>query len=253
MPSRFYVSDLPNRQAISLPHAFSLPVAVSHHLDRVLRLKEGEAIVLFDGQGGEWLADIVQLGKQVQVSLRDFMPVEREIAPRVTLVQSLASGDKMDWIVQKAVELGVAAIQPIAAERSVLKLSGDRATKRQQHWQDIAISACEQCGGNRIPEVLPVMEWSRWLAQSTQEDYAVRWILDPLESQTLSQQTVITAAQPSAKVAVLIGPEGGFSPKELEQARQAGCQALRLGQRILRTETAGLTVLAALSLLTGEF
>ncbi|NTV11970.1 MAG: 16S rRNA (uracil(1498)-N(3))-methyltransferase, partial [Zoogloea sp.] len=142
----------------------TLPVAVAHHADRVLRLAVGDAITLFDGAGGECEGVLTALGKAASARLGPRIAVERESPLAVTLVQALASGDKMDWIVQKAVELGAAGVQPVAAERSVLKLAGERAEKRVAHWREVAVSACEQCGRNRLPEVGEVLSLAHWLA-----------------------------------------------------------------------------------------
>ena len=142
-----------------------LPAAVAHHAERVLRLAVGDEVVLFDGGGGECAAILLALGKQPVARLGPRLAVECESPLAITLVQALASGDKMDWIVQKAVELGAVAVQPVAAERSVLKLSGDRAAKRVAHWQQIAVSACEQSGRNRVPAVGDIVTLSRYLAQ----------------------------------------------------------------------------------------
>ena len=136
-----------------------LPGPVAHHAERVLRLAVGDAVTLFDGQGGECAATLLALGKQPVARLGPRLAAGRESPLQITLVQALASGDKMDWVVQKAVELGAVAIQPVAAERSVLKLAGDRADKRVAHWQQIAVAACEQSGRNRVPQVAPILPY----------------------------------------------------------------------------------------------
>lgn len=222
-----------------------LPAAVAHHAERVLRLAVGDAVTLFDGRGGECAATLVALGKQPLARLGPRLDAERESPLAITLVQALASADKMDWVVQKAVELGVAAIQPVAAERSVLKLSGDRADKRRAHWQQIAVSACEQSGRNRVPEVAEILPLAKYLAQ----DFAgTRMILAPGAEGALARKP-----RPAGPVAILIGPEGGWSPAELALADRAGCEPLALGPRVLRTETAGLAAIAAMQTLWGDF
>lgn len=224
---------------------FLLPQAVAHHAERVLRLSIGDALVLFDGEGGECAGTLLTLGRQAAARLGPRQPVERESPVQITLVQALASGDKMDWVVQKAVELGAVAIQPVAAERSVLKLSGERAAKRVAHWQQIAVAACEQSGRNRVPAVGDVMSLERYLARPAE---GPRFVLAPGAEGALRHK-----ARPAGPLSVLIGPEGGWSPAELELAARAGCEPLALGPRVLRTETAGLAVLAALQTLWGDF
>ncbi len=222
-----------------------LPAAVAHHAERVLRLAAGDAVTLFDGQGGECAATLVALGRQPVARLGPRLDAERESPLAITLVQALASADKMDWVVQKAVELGVAAIQPVAAERSVLKLSGDRADKRLAHWQQIAVSACEQSGRNRVPEVAEILPLAKYLVR----DFAgTRMILAPGAEGALARKS-----RPAGPVAILIGPEGGWSPAELALADRAGCAPLALGPRVLRTETAGLAAIAAMQTLWGDF
>lgn len=223
-----------------------LPAAVAHHAERVLRLAVDDVITLFDGAGGECEARLLALGRQPLARLGPRLPVERESPLAITLVQALASGDKMDWVVQKAVELGAVAIQPVAAERSVLKLAGERALKRQAHWQQIAVSACEQCGRNRVPVVGEILPLARYLAQ---DDGVRRMILAPEAAGALAHKK----ARPAGPVAILIGPEGGWSPVELQLAARAGCEPLALGPRVLRTETAGLAAIAALQTVWGDF
>lgn len=224
---------------------FLLPQAVAHHAERVLRLSVGDALVLFDGSGGECAGTLLAVGRQAMARLGPREPVERESPLQVSLVQALASGDKMDWVVQKAVELGAVGIQPVAAERSVLKLSGDRAAKRVAHWQQIAVAACEQSGRNRVPQVGEVMSLERYLAQPAG---GVRFVLAPG-----AEGALVRKPRPTGPVTVLIGPEGGWSPAELALAARAGCEPLALGPRVLRTETAGLAVLSALQTLWGDF
>lgn len=222
-----------------------LPEALAHHAARVLRLRDGDPLILFDGSGGEVPAVLSVRGKQCFAALQDRREVERESPLRLVLVQALASGDKMDWIVQKAVELGVAAIVPVQAERSVLRLAGERAAKRVEHWQQVAISACEQSGRNRVPLVAPICGLRDYLARPRE---GLRLILDPGATQRL-----LDAARPAGEVQLLIGPEGGWSDDELAACRSAGCVGMRLGPRVLRTETAGLAAIAALQTVWGDF
>lgn len=223
-----------------------LPVAVAHHIDRVLRLDEGDRVTLFDGRGSEFSARLVRDGRNLAADLLGESRPEREAPLAVTLLQCLAASDKMDWIVQKAVELGAVRVQPVASRRAVLRLAGDRADKRVAHWQQIAVAACEQCGRNRVPEVLPVRALPQAVAAS---DAPQRFILHPADGTRLAD-----ARPDSARpLALLIGPEGGFDDDELAAARAAGFRPLTLGPRVLRTETAGVAALAALNALIGDF
>ncbi|MDY0011605.1 MAG: 16S rRNA (uracil(1498)-N(3))-methyltransferase [Rhodocyclaceae bacterium] len=224
----------------------ALPREVAHHAERVLRLVVGDELVLFGGDGAEYAARLVSLGREPRAEILARRAPERESPLAVTLVQALASGDKMDWVVQKAVELGAVAVAPVAAERSVLKLAGERADKRQAHWRQVAVSACEQCGRNRVPEILPVRTLTACLAEPAGN--ALRLMLDPAAPGGLGD-----LGRPTGPVHILIGPEGGWSPAELAAARQAGVRGVRLGPRVLRTETAGLAMLAALQALWGDF
>lgn len=222
-----------------------LPDTLAHHAVRVLRLRDGERIVLFDGEGGEAEATLQVRGKSAFAHLETRREIDRESPLQIVLVQALAASDKMDWVVQKAVELGVSALQPVQAERSVLRLAGERADKRQAHWQQVAVSACEQCGRNRIPEVRPLQPLAQWLAAHRG---ALNYVLAP-------GGTAGFVEQPAAQdiVHVLVGPEGGWSEAELRAFDAAGCRRVRLGPRVLRTETAGLAAIAALQARWGDF
>jgi 16S rRNA (uracil1498-N3)-methyltransferase len=217
----------------------SLEDAAAHHLARVLRLKEGDALTLFNGRGGEWEAEL--LGKR-RVRLRSFSEVERESPLRITLVQGVSSGDRMDLTVQKAVELGVAVIQPILTKRGVVKLEGKRADSRLEHWRRVVISACEQCGRNRVPEVLPLLDFYQY--KPTGE--APRLLLS-------GQGRSIREVQVDKGATIAAGPEAGFAPEEQGALERAGFVKASLGPRVLRTETAALAALAALNALRGDF
>ena len=171
--------------------------------------------------------------------------MDRESPLQIVLVQALASGDKMDWVVQKAVELGASAIQPVQAERSVLRLVGERADKRQAHWQQVAVAACEQCGRNRIPEVRPLQPLTHWLADHRD---GLTYVLAPGGAASFAEEPV-----PQQVAHVLVGPEGGWSDAEMAAFDAAGCRRVRLGPRVLRTETAGLAAIAALQARWGDF
>ena len=240
--TRVYVPD------VIPPHGiFEAPAEAAHHLAHVLRLTEGDVLVVFDGRGLEYPATIERIGKS-GVTLRVAEPseVNRESPLPVTLAQGISSGERMDYTVQKAVELGITAIQPLSTERSVVRLSGERALKRVAHWQGIAIAACEQSGRNSVPEVFPVAAVTSWLPQVPAD--ALRLTLSPGAASTLHE-----IDRPQGPVVLLVGPEGGLAPREQDDARAAGFRALKLGPRVLRTETAALAALAAMQALWGDF
>ena len=238
---RLYV-DAPLAQGARL----ALPAEAAHHALSVLRLREGEEIVLFNGLGGEYPARICGVGKKsAEVELGPHAAVERESRLHATLLQGLSSADRMDYTVQKAVELGVAAIQPVACEKSVVRLSEERAASRQAHWRRVAIAACEQCGRNRVPQILPLLR----LANYRLPDGALGIVLAPDATATLGS---VMARNPAA-VVLAIGPEAGFSEVEERALATSGFQPVKLGERILRTETAGPVALAVLNSLSGEF
>lgn len=219
-----------------------LPDAVAHHL-HVVRQQAGDELMLFNGDGGQARARLVEIGKRrASAEVLALDAVDVELPFRVTLAQGLPEGSKMDWIVEKAVELGAAAIVPLAAQRSVVRLSGERADKRLAHWQGVVVSASEQCGRNRLAEVAPVQDFPRWLGQGA--DAGVRILLSPRADASLAQWV---RATPARDVTVLVGPEGGFTDQEEEAAVAAGALALSMGPRVLRTETAGLAALAILA------
>jgi 16S rRNA (uracil1498-N3)-methyltransferase len=224
-----------------------LPEAAAHHALRVLRLKVGAHLILFDGRGGEWRAQIVGAGRTVRVALQEFDDRDPESPLDVTLVQALPSGDKMDWVVEKSVELGVAAIRPVAAKRCVVKLSAERMARRVAHWNHIASAACEQCGRNRVPQVAPVLDLPQYLAEVKGQN-ALCLLLAPETGISLRE-----LARPAGPVVVMVGPEGGWEEGEMRAAAAAGFGALRMGPRVLRTETAGAAVLAALQAVWGDF
>jgi len=218
-----------------------LPDAVAHHL-HVVRQQSGDELVLFNGDGGQARARLVEIGKRrASAEIVAIEAIDVELPFRATLAQGLPEGSKMDWIVEKAVELGVTAIQPLAAQRSVVRLSGDRADKRLAHWQAVVVSASEQCGRNRLADVAPVQDANRWLATP---DAGTRILLSPRADASLAAWTRQT---PARDVTLLVGPEGGFTEQEEDVARAAGALALSMGPRVLRTETAGLAALAILA------
>ena len=217
----------------------------ANHIGRVLRMQAGQELVLFDGRGGQYPATIQAVGKkQVQVQLGELDPVEVESPLAIHFGQVISRGDKMEFTIQKSVELGVTVITPLFSERCGVKLNGERLDKKLEQWQKIAISACEQCGRNRIPEIRPAMELAAWLAEPTEE---LKLNLHPRAPYSIN-----TLPEPSHGIRLLIGPEGGLSAAEIEQAREHGFADMLLGPRVLRTETAGLTAITALQCRFGD-
>ena len=223
----------------------TLPDDVSHHALRVLRLKRGSTIRLFNGQGGWYAATLESEGKTALASITQHYAEEAELKGRITLVQGIASGDKMDWIVEKAVELGVTEFIPIAARRSVLQLSGERLNKRMQHWQRVIKSASEQCGRNRLMQLHPVSALGDYLGNAYALAHDKRLFCHPDANLSLAE-----ALCPAPEMlTLLVGPEGGWSEEERALARQHSLTAVQFGRRVLRTETAGLALVSACSAL----
>ncbi|MEN3274701.1 MAG: rRNA (uracil1498-N3)-methyltransferase [Massilia sp.] len=222
-----------------------LPEALAHHL-HVVRMQPGEALTLFDGRGGQYRASLAEIGKKrARAQVEEHQAVEVELPYALTLAQGLPEGSKMDWIIEKAVELGVAAVQPLAAQRSVVRLSGERAEKRQAHWQGVIVSASEQCGRNCLAQLAQLTDFNRFIALP----YArPRILFSPRATQSLADWARASGPQP---LTMMVGPEGGFSEQEEQAAVDAGALALSLGPRVLRTETAALAAMAALGALWG--
>lgn len=238
---RFYFPD-----SLSIGVTVVLPRDLAHHV-RVLRLSAGDEVTLFNGEGGEFTAVLTEIEKKrVCALVRTYSQREIELPFPITLAQALPEASKMDWIIEKAVELGVAVIQPLAAQRSVVRLSAERAEKRYKHWQGIVVAASEQSGRNRLVQLLPMASFSDWTAHSTEQP---RVLFSPRASQSLSEWA---RSQLPQAVTLMIGPEGGFSPQEEELAVANGAVVLSLGPRVLRTETAGLAALAALAAIWGD-
>jgi len=235
MTPRVYVDELLREGA-----SVGLPESTEHHA-RVLRLREGDALTLFDGTGGEWGAVLVGKSK---VRIGEKRAIERESPLSITLVQGVSSGERMDYTVQKAVELGVAAIQPLLTKKGVVRLEGKRAEARLQHWRRVAIAACEQCGRNRIPEIRPLVDFSDYVFKP---DGAPPRLLLSAQGRSIREFHVESAATVAA------GPEAGFAAEEQAALERAGFVKASLGPRMLRTETAALAALAALSALRGDF
>lgn len=236
--SRFFI-DAP----LSLGQ-HELPEAQAHYIARVLRLAAGDAVQLFDGSGHEYRGTLLEAGKKrVTVELVEALPGLAESPLRIHLGQGLSRGERMDWAIQKATELGVSEITPLFSERCEVRLSEERGDKRLAHWRQVAISACEQCGRSVLPTIHPPLALADWLAQTTAE---LRLVLHPVAEPLTSH------ARP-ASLAFLIGPEGGLSDAEVAQAQRAGYQAARLGPRVLRTETAPVVALSVAQQLWGDF
>jgi 16S rRNA (uracil1498-N3)-methyltransferase len=239
MVPRFYL-DAPLRAG----SVCTLPEDTAHHAVHVLRLREGDHIALFNGRGGEFSARIASIQRlKIMVDLLQHRPLERESPLRVTLVQGVSAGERMDSTVRKAVELGVAEVQPVLAARSVARPKGERADSRRAHWQKVVIAACEQCGRNRIPEVHPLVEVKDYRPAGP----ATKILLSPLARQPLSKQSLEGNA-----FILAAGPEAGFTAEEEAALVDAGFVPASLGPRVLRTETAALAALAALNALRAD-
>jgi 16S rRNA (uracil1498-N3)-methyltransferase len=225
-----------------------IPEQSGLHLTRVLRLDAGAPVTLFDGTGGEYAATLERDGKKIWARVGEHSPAGRESPLDITLLQGVARGERMDLIVQKATELGIARIVPVLAERSVVKADAKQRERKREHWQAIAIAACEQCGRNRVPEVSDPRSLGDAIAALPAD--SARCLLSADGDETLPAFAARTRGRP---LVLLIGPEGGIADNEEKYARANGFGACRLGPRILRTETAGLAALATLQALAGDF
>ncbi len=232
-------------QPLVIGAVVTLPEHVAHHV-QVIRLSAGDAITLFNGEGGEYTATISTIEKKrATAEIKIFEPREVELPYAITLAQALPEASKMDWIIEKAVELGVHAIQPLASQRCVVRLSAERAAKKLQHWQGIVVAASEQSGRNRLATLTEPVDFNQW---TTQQDLHVRIMLSPRAEQSLSDWA---RHHPPQSVALMIGPEGGFTDKEENLAIANGALMLSMGPRVLRTETAGVAAVAALNAVWG--
>jgi 16S rRNA (uracil1498-N3)-methyltransferase len=238
---RFYV-DAPLRAGGTC----TLSEDAAHHAAHVLRIRAGDDITLFNGRGGEYAARAAAIDRlQVKVDLLKHLEIERESPLRMILVQGVSAGERMDFTIRKAVELGVAEIRPVLAAASVARPKGERAAARHTHWQKVAIAACEQCGRNRIPEVHPLVA----ATAPRGDEIGLKILLSPLAELRLSQ----ACKEAPECVTIAAGPEAGFNAEEEAAFANAGFVPVSLGPRILRTETAALAALAALSALRGDF
>lgn len=231
---------------LAVNQRFALPEATSNHLVRVLRLEVGDTCVLFNGDGHDYPARVLSvLKRSAEVEVIDRVEVSNESPLRITLVQGIARGEKMDLILQKATELGVAVIAPVVTDRTEVKLDAERSDKKMNHWRGVTAAACEQCGRARLPVILEPQALDRFAAgdRSTR-----RFVLDPMAGISIPQTAL---REPDLSLA--IGPEGGFSERDLAILKVAGYEGLKLGPRILRTETAGMAAIAAFNALYGDW
>jgi 16S rRNA (uracil1498-N3)-methyltransferase len=228
-------------QPLAAGHTIALPDQVAHHA-WVVRLQPGAALTLFNGDGGEYLAELATLDKKgASARIVAFVDQERELPYQISLAQALPEASKMDWIIEKAVELGVSAVQPLAAQRCVVRLTAERAEKKQSHWQGVIVSASEQSGRNRLASLGELCQFEQWIGRA---DMASCLLLTPRTTQSLADWSRTTAPR---AISLLIGPEGGYTQQEEDAAIARGAIAVSMGPRILRTETAALTALAAIS------
>jgi 16S rRNA (uracil1498-N3)-methyltransferase len=238
MVPRFYL-DAPLRAG----GVCTLPEDCAHHAIHVLRLREGNEVTLFNGRGGEFAGRIAAMQKlRISIDVLQHRAVERESPLRVTLVQAVSAGERMDSTVRKAVELGVAEIQPVLATRSVARPKGERADSRRAHWQKVVIAACEQCGRNKVPEVQPLIA-----VTDCRPSEGIKILLSPLSQQPLSRLSFL-----EEHIVLAAGPEAGFTDEEEAHLVRAGFTPASLGPRVLRTETAAVAALAALNALRGD-
>ena len=235
-----------SRQPLNPNSSCTLEAGPSQHIARALRMDVGEALLLFDGSGAEFEATILACSKKhVEVMIGKVNEVDRDSPLAIHLGIAISRGERMDWVMQKATELGATCLTPLFTERTEVKLSADRAEKKLRHWQQIVISACEQCGRNRLPEVVAPAALSNWLAHTSADRKLV------LHHRAAKAQAATTTTTPGS-VALLVGPEGGLSAVEIEQAEAKGFASLSLGPRVLRTETAPLAAIAILQSQWGD-
>lgn len=248
MHARFYHSA-----EIVIGQLIELSAENKHHAARVLRLRKGDSITLFNGNGGEFSAHIENISKSgTTVLINTYHAIECESPLHIELAQAICINEKMDWIIQKTVELGVAYIQPITTARSIVHLSDERSSKRLQHWQKIIVSACEQCGRNHLPHILPLISLPEWLSKKKTGKSSGDLCL--MLSTTATEGLKGISKPPiGANLALVIGPEGGFTQEEEAAILHTGFIPLRLGKRILRTESAALAAIAALQALWGDY
>jgi 16S rRNA (uracil1498-N3)-methyltransferase len=249
MRPRILIASAPEQSPANQP-LHTLDARQSHHLVRVLRLAAGAEVECFDGAGGRFAALIERPDpKACTIRLTARVDVDTEGALRITLAQGISAAERMDWTIEKAVELGVHAIQPLVSARTQLRLDAPRLQRRHEHWVRIVEAACMQCGRDRLPALAPACSLDQWLADTDRPAARTRIVFAPQATARLSTLRI----DRSLPIDVLVGPESGLDPQELERAGAAGFEAVRLGPRVLRTETAGLAAIAALQALVGDF
>ncbi|MDD2933385.1 MAG: 16S rRNA (uracil(1498)-N(3))-methyltransferase [Methylotenera sp.] len=233
---------------LALNASVQLSESAATHATRALRLNVGDTAIMFNGDGFDYDCELISIKKNTVIAnITGATKVNNESPLNITLLQAVSSGDRMDFTIQKAVELGITCIQPITSQRSVVKLSAERAEKRTEHWQNVAISACEQSGRAVVPNVFPPMSLERWLS-SNPIATATRIQLNPVGAKRLAEMQ-----KPTAEIQLLIGAEGGLSQGEIDLATAQGFQSIVLGPRILRTETAALTAISVMQSVWGDF
>jgi 16S rRNA (uracil1498-N3)-methyltransferase len=238
--SRFFHPEL-----LSVDEHIILADDATNHLANVLRAKVGQALVMFNGDGAEYSAHIIDITKRkVIVCIDTKLSLSVESPLTIHLGQGISRGDRMDWVIQKAVELGVSEITPLITERCGVKLSSDRWLKKHEQWHKLVIAACEQCGRNMLPKLNPPLEFQYWISQSTEQ---LRLTLHPRAETSFRHIRVSNKG-----VRLLIGPEGGFSEQEIYQTEESGFQTIQMGPRVLRTETAAVAAIAALQAIHGD-
>jgi len=241
--NRFYHSE-----NLELKLVVELGAQTHIHATKVLRLKVGDQFALFNGDGFDYVVKVIEISKhKTSVEIINKYEVNHESPLKITLAQGIAAGDKMDWVIQKTVELGIESIQPLFTERSIVKLDRERADKKLEHWRTVAISACEQTGRAIIPEILSPLPLSQWLS-AQQKKNNLKLILTPSKAQNINQ-----LEKPSSSIDFMVGPEGGFSDKEMALALNSAFIPINFGQRILRTETASIVALSIMQNLWGDF
>ena len=242
--NRFYHSE-----NLELKQVVELGSQTHIHATKVLRLKTGDKFALFNGDGFDYVAKVAEVTKhKTLVEIIDKYEVNHESPLTITLAQGLAASDKMDWIIQKAVELGIQSIQPLFTERSIVKLDRERADKKLEHWGTVALAACEQTGRSTIPKILSPLPLSQWLSDQEKQTETLRLILTPLKAQNINHLN-----QKPSSIIFMVGPEGGFSEKEMALASHSAFIPVNFGERILRTETASIVALSIMQNLWGDF
>jgi 16S rRNA (uracil1498-N3)-methyltransferase len=242
--NRFYHSE-----NLELKQVVELGSQTHIHATKVLRLKVGDQFALFNGDGFDYVVKVIELTKHKTLAeITGNYEVNHEYPLNITLAQGLAASDKMDWIIQKAVELGIQYIQPLFTERSIVKLDRERADKKLEHWKTVALAACEQTGRSTIPKILSPLPLSQWLSHQEKQTETLRLILTPFKAQNINQLN-----QKPSSIVFMVGPEGGFSEKEMVLASNSAFIPVNFGERILRTETASIVALSIMQNLWGDF